>query len=147
MVEHCLPILAMSTIAVVPIVRSVFECGVVAQWLRWVPGSEIGLMDEARRLMEAATKDLSTSESPRYREAAAKLRTHGVFTEWPSVSEDPPAYAAKVGAICLAFYGGRDRTATTENCPVIRTRVFGWPPPGLSPTRLAHGLLTSPKSP
>jgi hypothetical protein len=56
MVRRCLPLLAESTIVAVTIVRSVFECGVMAQWLRWFPGSEDGLLEESHRQMAALTK-------------------------------------------------------------------------------------------
>jgi hypothetical protein len=64
MVRRCLPLLAESTIAAIPIVRSVFECGVMAQWLRWVPGSEDSLVEESHRQMVQLTKDFSRSETP-----------------------------------------------------------------------------------
>jgi hypothetical protein len=45
----------------------------MAQWLRWVPGSEDSLMEESHRQMVAIPKDLSRSETPHYREGAASL--------------------------------------------------------------------------
>jgi hypothetical protein len=74
MVKRCLPILAESTIAAIPIVRSVFECGVMAQWLRFVPGSEMTLMDEFDGHMRRVIDDLESSAEPNWRERAAELR-------------------------------------------------------------------------
>jgi hypothetical protein len=107
MVRRWLPLLAESTIAAVPIVRSVFECGVIAQWLRWFPGSEDSLMEESHRQMVALTKDLSRSETPYRRERATSLSTHRVITEWPKL-EDAPAHASRIAEICRAFCGGAD---------------------------------------
>lgn len=107
MVRRCLPLLAESTIAAIPIVRSVFECGVMAQWLRWVPGSEDILMEESHRQMVQLTKDLGRSEAPHYREGAARLSTHRALTEWPKLPE-APAHAARIAAICRTFYAGAD---------------------------------------
>src|SRR4029450_13074328 len=73
MVRSCLPLLAESTVAAVPIVRSVFECGVMAQWLGWFPGSEDNVLEESHGLMAALTKDLSRSKRPHYQEGAARL--------------------------------------------------------------------------
>jgi hypothetical protein len=108
MVRRCLPLLAESPIAVVPIVRLVFECGVMAQWLRWVPGSELSLTEERRRVMKALTGDLRRSQTPHYREAATAAAQHGVFTKWPELSDAPPANAAKFEAICRAFEAESD---------------------------------------
>jgi hypothetical protein len=108
MVRRCLPLLAESTIVAVTIVRSVFECGVMAQWLRWFPGSEDSLLEESHRQMTALTKDLSRSATPHYREGAARLSTHPALTEWPDPSEEAPAHAAKFAAICRAFYTGAE---------------------------------------
>jgi hypothetical protein len=101
MVRRCLPLLAETAIAAIPIVRSVFECGVMAQWLLWVPGSEMALLNECRRQMEQLTKYHSRSETPHYREGAAAAAAHRLFAEWP---EKPPAQAGV--EICDAFYGG-----------------------------------------
>jgi hypothetical protein len=57
----------------VPIMRSVFECGVMAQWLRWFPGSEDKFLEESHRQMAALTKDLSRSVRPHYQEGAARF--------------------------------------------------------------------------
>ena len=103
LIGRCLRLLAESPIAVVPIVRSVFECGVMAQWLRWIPGSELSLMEERRRLLVALTGDLSRSQTPHYREVAAASAEHGIFTRWPNLADVPPASAAKFEAICRAF--------------------------------------------
>jgi hypothetical protein len=72
-VRRCLSLLAESTIVAVPIVRSVFECGVMAQWLRWFPGSEDSLLEESHRQMAALMKDFNRSVRPHYREGAARL--------------------------------------------------------------------------
>jgi hypothetical protein len=108
MARRCLPILAESTIAAVPIVRSVFECGVMAQWLRWVPGSEMTLMDDFDRQMAWIIDDFESSAEPDWRERATELRAR--LTEIPDLSEDPRgAYsAAKFKKICEPFYGGTD---------------------------------------
>jgi hypothetical protein len=103
LIGQCLRLLAESPIAVVPIVRTVFECGVMAQWLRWIPGSELSLTEERRRVMKAQTRDLSRSQTPRYREAAAEAAQHGVFTNWPDLADVPPGSDAKFEAICRAF--------------------------------------------
>ena len=73
MARRCLPLLAESTIAAVPIVRSVFECGVMAQWLRWFPGSDDSLLEEGRRQMMALTKELSRAESTPFSRARCRL--------------------------------------------------------------------------
>ncbi|MFL6046371.1 MAG: hypothetical protein ACJ72M_14805 [Propionibacteriaceae bacterium] len=108
MARRCLPILAESTIAAVPIVRSVFECGVMAQWLRWVPGSEMTLMDDFDRQMGWVIDDFETSAEPDWRERATELRAR--LTEIPDLSEEPRgAYSAtKFKKICEPFYGGTD---------------------------------------
>jgi hypothetical protein len=106
MVRRCLPILAESTIAAIPIVRLVFECGVMAQWLRFVPGSEMTLMDEFDGHMERVIDDLESSAEPGWRERAAELR--GGLTEIPDLSEAPRAYPARIRRICESFYGGTD---------------------------------------
>jgi hypothetical protein len=84
MVRRCLPLLADSTIVAVPILRSVFECGVMAQWLRWVPGSEMSLHDEARRQMVALSEDLNRSSEPSYRENVAWAR-RVLGDDWPDL--------------------------------------------------------------
>jgi hypothetical protein len=106
MARRCLPILAESTIAAVPIVRSVFECGVMAQWLRWVPGSEMTLMDDFDRQMGLIMDDFETSAEPDWRERATELRER--LTEIPYLSEAPRANSAKILRICEKFYGGTD---------------------------------------
>ena len=108
MVRRCLPLLAETTVVAVPIVRSVFECGVMAQWLRWFPGSEDSLLEESHRQMAALIKDLGRSVRRDSQEGAARLSTHAALTEWPDLSEEAPAHAARFAAICRAFYAGAD---------------------------------------
>jgi hypothetical protein len=97
-----------STIAVIPILRSVFECGVMAQWVRWVPGSDAALMEETRGQLEAMNKYLSRSTASHIRDEAARTRSdHADLAEnWPDLSER--AHSARFAAICDAFYGGAD---------------------------------------
>jgi hypothetical protein len=107
MARRCLPILAESTIASVPIVRSVFECGVMAQWLRWIPGSELTLMDDFDLQMGRVINDFETSAEPVWRERAAELRER--LVEIPDLSEAPRgAHSSKIKTICDSFYGGTD---------------------------------------
>jgi hypothetical protein len=102
MVRRCLPILADSTIAVVPTLRSVYECGVMAQWLRWVPGSEVSFLEESRRQMAALAEDLNPRGATSSREGARR------FLAELLLPEEPRAHSAKFHAICKAFHGGAD---------------------------------------
>jgi hypothetical protein len=107
MVRRCLPLLAESTLAAVPILRSVFECGVMAQWLRWVPGSEVSLLEESRRQTQALAKDLIRSRFPHRREEGARGRRE-LAEEWPDLSEMPRAPSARFAEMCNAFDGAGD---------------------------------------
>jgi hypothetical protein len=107
MARRCLPILGESTIAAIPIVRSVFECGVMAQWLRLVPGSENTLMDDFQRQMGWIIDDFEAATEPDWRERATELRER--LTEIPDLSEEPRgAYSARITKICDLFVGGTD---------------------------------------
>lgn len=107
MISRCMPMLTESTIAAVPILRSVFECGVMAQWLLWVRGSELGLMEECRRQQAAMIENLHRSAAPHFREQAAKLgRVHA--EKLPALSEEQHGPSVKFQAMCEAFDGSAD---------------------------------------
>jgi len=104
LVAESLPLFTKPTLAMVPIIRSVFEAGVTAQWLRWVRDSDVSLMRAHRRQQTLLTDSLLESANPMFHESGRHRRAE----EEPPIPLGEGPDSASFKAICYSFATGPD---------------------------------------
>lgn len=93
-------------LAAVPIVRSIYEAGLTAQWVSRVPGAEYRIAKKHHDVARQQTEELKKSGLALLREAA-DIRAKRDDDEEPAAYPDMPS-SASIQSICETFEGGTD---------------------------------------
>lgn len=93
-------------LAAVPIVRSVYETGLTAQWVAGTPLAEYRIAKKHRDVQREVTTALRLSANPLFREAAEHREDRYDESQFDMPDGTPPS--AGVKAICESLEGGND---------------------------------------
>lgn len=89
LVRGGLPIMEPMTTAAHPVIRSVYELGVTAQWVYWVPGAELQVAKEAVRKRRNLINQMKKSTSTEFLQTAKRWEEEEESPDLSSVARMP----------------------------------------------------------